>query len=200
MAIRGQALGVGKRPILGGFVGSRWQAPDFSLSKHSQIAFSANDQLVGLAEIRPYHPTQFSIHLHLFQTPSSNELGQQLLTTLEASLEPGTQMITHWTFDKILNIMHDFANSYSTMNLSSRQMRELIRGSGKNFKPLKPQVNSPENLVSKCSVEYKFLPHLFMSIILSKVQYPGVRQKCTEPTNLCRSRLRARSNVPGHGN
>lgn len=71
----------------------RWQAPDFSLSGHSQIAFSADDQLLGYAEIRPYHPTQFSTQLYLSPTLSSNEIGQQLLTVLEASLEPGIQLI-----------------------------------------------------------------------------------------------------------
>lgn len=71
----------------------RWQASDFSLSEHSQVAFSADDQLLGYAEIRPYLPTQFSTHLYLSPTPSSNEPGQQLLTALEASLKPGTQMI-----------------------------------------------------------------------------------------------------------
>jgi hypothetical protein len=35
----------------------RWQAADFSLSEHSQIAFSADEQLLGYAEIRPYEKT-----------------------------------------------------------------------------------------------------------------------------------------------
>jgi hypothetical protein len=70
----------------------------------------------------------------------------------------------------MLNITHRFVNFYSTVNLFLRQMYQLTWGSGKNFKLPKPQVNSPENLISKCSVEYKFPSHIFMSTKLSKVQ------------------------------
>ncbi len=71
----------------------RWQAPDFSLSEHSQIAFSTADQLVGYAEIRPYHPTKYATQLYLTPTPSSSEIGRQLLTSLEANLATDTQLI-----------------------------------------------------------------------------------------------------------
>ncbi|MAT97888.1 MAG: hypothetical protein CL608_12150 [Anaerolineaceae bacterium] len=71
----------------------RWQAPDFSLSEHSQIAFSAADQLLGYAEIRPYHPNQFSTQLYLTSNPSSFAVGQRLLKSLEAGLPSDTQLI-----------------------------------------------------------------------------------------------------------
>jgi ribosomal protein S18 acetylase RimI-like enzyme len=94
----------------------RWQESDFSLSKHSQGAFSADDQLVGYAEIRPYHPNQFSIHLYLSPS-SSHELGQQLLTTLEAGLEPGTQLIAQVS-DKNSQNQQTFAAAGYERNLT----------------------------------------------------------------------------------
>jgi ribosomal protein S18 acetylase RimI-like enzyme len=71
----------------------RWQAPDFSLAKQTQVAFSTADQILGYAEIRPYHPTQFSTQLYLPQNPSFQELGHHLLAALEANLAPDTQLI-----------------------------------------------------------------------------------------------------------
>ena len=71
----------------------QWHDPEFSLAKHSRVVVSSDDQLVGYAEIRPYHPTRFSTQLYLTPTPSSSEIGRQLLVSLEANLADGTQLI-----------------------------------------------------------------------------------------------------------
>ena len=71
----------------------RWQALDFSLSKHSHIAFSADEQLLGYAEIRPYRPQKFSTQLYLAPGPSSFDIGQQLLAALAAELAAGSQLV-----------------------------------------------------------------------------------------------------------
>lgn len=71
----------------------RWHDPEFSLDKHSRVTFSPDDQLVGYAEIRPYHPTKYSTQLYLTPTPSSSEIGRQLLTSLETNLATDTQLI-----------------------------------------------------------------------------------------------------------
>jgi len=71
----------------------RWHDSEFSLNKHTRVAVTPDGQLLGYAEIRPYHPTQFSTQLYLASNPSSSELGTQLLTSLEANLASDTQLI-----------------------------------------------------------------------------------------------------------
>ena len=71
----------------------RWQDADFSLATHTQAAFSANGQLIGYAEIRPYHPKQFLLQLYLSPAAASHEIGQRLIAALEANLPPGTQLM-----------------------------------------------------------------------------------------------------------
>ncbi len=71
----------------------RWHDSDFSLAKQTQVAFSADDQLMGYAEIRPYHPPLFSLQLYLAPTSPFPALGQRLLAALKASLAPGNQLM-----------------------------------------------------------------------------------------------------------
>ena len=89
---------------------------------------------------------------------------------MKSGSRPYESPACNWTFDKTLDIKCEFVNLYSTTNSFSRQMRELTWGLGSlEFLP-KPQVNSPKNLISRCSVEYKILLPTIMSMKLSKIQ------------------------------
>lgn len=71
----------------------RWQDAEFSLATQTQVAFSADGQLRGYAEIRPYQPNQFLFQLYLAPAAVSHEIGQQLIAALEANLPSGTQLM-----------------------------------------------------------------------------------------------------------
>jgi len=71
----------------------RWQDADFSLATQTQAAFSTDGQLMGYAEIRPYHPKHFLLQLYLSPAATSHDVGQRLIAALEANLPTGTQLM-----------------------------------------------------------------------------------------------------------
>lgn len=91
----------------------RWQAADFSLAKQTLIAILPDGEIVGYAESHSYGRNQFTTQLYLSTYSNAFEIGQKLLTSLEAGLPVGTHLMAHVSGRNVQNQQIFAATGYA---------------------------------------------------------------------------------------